>query len=264
MNSNNNDLALLQIKIYTRKFFRTQKRESFISIIIGILITLLVLYVTADKMFETYENTKSGMFAMICVCIWIGIFNSIQLVCREKNDIVKDELDKSLRASSYMAAHFIYQFFLCIIQSIVVFAIFYLTLSDKLEGEPLEYLITIFLVMYASDAMAFVLSSAVPTPIVAMTLMPLLLLIQLVLAGVLFILEGGAANIADFTISKWGMAAFGKIGDICSLPSFTEPDTELFVDHAASECWLYFILFIIAFYFLSVFALKITTRKIKK
>lgn len=262
MNSDN--LGLLQVKIYTRKFFRTLKKESIISIFIGILITLLVMYVTADKMFDSYEGTKSGMFAMICVCIWIGIFNSIQLVCREKNDIVKDELDKSLRASSYMAAHFIYQFVLCIIQSLVVFAIFYLTLDDKLIGEPLEYLITIFLVMYASDAMAFVLSSAVPTPIVAMTLMPLLLLIQLVLAGVLFELQDGAAKIADFTISKWGMAAFGKAGDICSLPSITIPDTEMFVDNDVTTCWIYFILFIVAFYFLSVFALKITTRKIKK
>ena len=70
----------LQIKIYTRKFFRTLKKESLISIIIGIVITMIVMAVTKENMFKTFEGTKSGLFSLICVCIWIGIFNSIQLV----------------------------------------------------------------------------------------------------------------------------------------------------------------------------------------
>ena len=282
------DNAILQIKIYTRKFLRTLKKESIISIFIGVVITFIVMFVTSEKMFSKFEGTKSGLFSLICVCIWIGIFNSIQLVCREKNDIVKDELDKSLKASSYMAAHFIYQFFLCAIQSVIVFIIFYITMlaGDKGDiGNPLAYLITIFLIMYASDAMAFVISCAVPNPIVAMTVMPLLLLIQLVMAGVLFELDGAAKLVANFTISKWGMSAFGMIGDITMLPSavrdkltdipekqiakmqlISPNDTDMFSGGTGKIflCWLIFILFIAAFYFLSVFALKATTRRIKK
>ena len=69
----------LEIQIYTRKFFRTLRRESIISIFIGIIITILVMTVTKKNMFEDFEGTKSGMFSLICVCVWIGIFNSIQL-----------------------------------------------------------------------------------------------------------------------------------------------------------------------------------------
>ncbi len=277
--------ALLQIQIYTRKFFRTLKRESFISILIGVAITVIVMSVTKKNMFETFEGSKSGLFSLICVCIWIGIFNSIQLVCREKNDIVKDELDKSLNASSYMAAHFIYQFFLCAIQSLIVFLIFMFYTSDKGDiGVPLYYLITIFLIMFASDAMAFVISCAVPNPITAMTVMPLLLLIQLVMAGVLFELSGISEVVALFTMSKWGMEAFGNIGNITNIPSLQEEkfvdlpeqfhpeswisDTDLSKYGGGGEeillCWMCFIAFIVAFYFLSVVALKATTRKIKK
>ncbi len=263
---------------------RTQKRESIISIFIGVIITLLVMSVISKNMFETFEGTKSGMFAIICVCIWIGIFNSIQLVCREKNDIVKDELDKSLEASSYMAAHFIYQFFLCLIQSAIVFVIFTIFVFDKGNvGSLPAYLITMFLIIFASDAMAFVISSVVPNPIVAMTVMPLLLLIQLVMAGVLFELGDTAAVVANFTISKWGMEAFGKIGDITDLPSKLEDTFENMpvqpedgwiqssdLDKYSGDfsevllCWLVFIAFIAAFFLLSVWALKSTTRKIKK
>ncbi len=304
-----NNLAALQVKIYTKKFFRTLKRESIVSIIIGIIITILVMYVTRENMFENYEGTKSGFFSLICACIWIGIFNSIQLVCREKNDIVKDELDKSLKATSYMSAHFIYQFFLCLIQSVIVFVIFAIFTAGKMEGSPLSYLITIFLITFASDAMAFVISSAVPNPIVAMTIMPLVLLIQLVMAGVLFELEGFAKIIANFTVSKWGMSAFGKIGDITSFPSRMEdtisdevekeatkavnvkfedyglPEVDEkemgfdfdfnFVSDADKEmfrgefgeiflCWLILIAFVVVFYFISVAALKMTTRRMKK
>ena len=281
------DNAFLQIKIYTRKFFRTLKKESLISIFIGVIITLIVMYVTKKNIFENYAGTKSGMFALICACIWIGIFNSIQLVCREKNDIVKDELDKSLKASSYMSAHFIYQFFLCLIQSIIVFLIFYLFVSGQtfFNGSPLSYLITIFLIMYTSDAMAFVISSAVPNPIVAMTVMPLLLLIQLVMAGVLFQLENVAKAVAYFTVSKWGMEALGKIGDITQVPSSISPDgTPIFIGSQNPDgstnpdfdkfscdgngdilvCWLVLLAFIVAFYFLSVIALKLTTRRVRK
>lgn len=283
--------AFLQIKIYTRKFFRTLKKESIISIFMGIIITVLVMGVTQENMFEYFEGTKSGMFSLICVCIWIGIFNSIQLVCREKNDIVKDELDKSLHATSYMAAHFIYQFFLCLIQALIVFIIFMIYMAGKGDiGSPIAYLVTMFLIMYASDTMAFVISTAVPNPIVAMTVMPLLLLIQLVMAGVLFELGDFANAIANLTISKWGMIAFGTIGSLCSIgtqveETFCKNDQmemaikqSKFDDWISSDdidkyggdmsdvfiCWLCFIGFIVAFYFISVLALKLTTRKIKK
>lgn len=286
------EMALLQIKIYTRKFFRTLKRESIISIIMGFIITFLVMFVTKNNMFENYEGTKSGLFSLICVCIWIGIFNSIQLVCREKNDIVKDELDKSLHATSYMAAHFIYQCILCAIQSFIVFIVFFAFMIIGGKGDigfPLWYLITIFLVMLASDAMAFVISSIVPNPIVAMTVMPLLLLIQLVMAGVLFELEGASEMVAYFTVSKWGMSAFGTIcnmtGYETKIEGSIDPPMGLKVDDLEPDggwipqadmdayggdfgqvllCWFIFLAFIAAFYFLSVWALKATTKRIKK
>ena len=282
------NMAWLQTKIYTRKFFRTLKKESIISIIMGVIITILVMAVTKKNVFETFEGSKSGLFALVCVCIWVGIFNSIQLVCREKNDIVKDELDKSLHATAYMAAHFIYQFFLCLIQSLIVFIIFYAFVADKGDvGSPVAYLITIFLVMYASDAMAFVISTAVPNPIVAMTVMPLLLLIQLVMAGVLFELGDATSAFANLTISKWGMVAFGKIGSITDIKStmdgklvdpysgeaitpdegwISSKDLDMYNGGMGDVacCWLAFIAFIVVFYFLSVAALKLTTRKVKQ
>ena len=51
-----------------------------------------------------------------------------------------------------------------------------------------------------------------------MTVMPFLLIVQLVLSGVLFELKGNLALIAKVTLSKWGMEALGSISDMDSLP----------------------------------------------
>lgn len=281
------NIRILQTKVYARKFFRTLIKESLISVLIGIIITLLVMNVTKDNMFEYFEGTKSGFFSLVCVCIWIGLFNSIQLVCREKNDIVKDELDKSLHASSYISAHFIYQTVLSAIQSVIIFTIFYISVIDSIDGAPIAYLITIFLLILSSDALALALSCAMPTPVLAMTVMPLVLLIQLVMAGVLFELSSVSEVISYFTMSKWGMSAFGTIGDICSLPSKlngtitdqledTLPvpigDFEYDISDSAYEgdfssilaSWAILLLFVVVFFALSVLFLKLTTKKLKK
>ncbi len=290
---NTSNIRILQIMVYARKFFRTLIKESLISIIIGIVITLLVMMVTAENMFKYYEGTKSGFFSLVCVCIWIGLFNSIQLVCREKNDIVKDELDKSLHASSYIAAHYIYQTILSAIQSIIIFVIFFIAVTP--EGNPIAYLITIFLLILSSDALALVLSCAMPTPVLAMTVMPLVLLIQLVMAGVLFELEEGsiAYFISFFTMSKWGMSAFGMIGNIThgieskvgnsvneiltekGLPEdmliesddmISSTDKNAFSGEAFDIflCWAALIAFVVVCFGLGVIFLKATTRKLKK
>lgn len=277
-------MRFTQIWVYARKFYRTQQRDSIISIILGVVIAGVVVWITGDKMFDTYEDTKFGFFSIVSACIWIGIFNSIQLVCREKNDIVKDELDKGLHATSYIAAHFAFQFALCFVQSIIIMIICWIKIDFPTDGVVFgfsffDYFVTVFLIIYASDALALVISSAVSTPVVAMTIMPLVLIIQLVLSGVLFKLGSAANKIASFTISKWGMAAMGSVADLNShdlestitkrFPEFPFPfrSFEGIYKSTPGHLWIVWLIlfsFIAVSYGLSVGALKYTTRKISK
>ena len=79
-----------------------------------------------------------------------------------------------------------------------------------------EYFITLFLVVWGSDIMGIMISSVASTPNVAMTAMPFVLILQLVMSGVLFILEGWSEVIANVTFSKWGMSALGSVADLNS------------------------------------------------
>ena len=276
------NITALQIKIYTRKFWRTQKKDSLISILLSIVIFVLVLGITKGNMLQSFGGTRSGFFSIVSACIWIGIFNSIQLICREKNDIVKDELDKGLKASAYIGAHFVYQFFLCLIQSLIAFILCVIMIEGFMSGGIIfgagfEYFFSIFLMIFSADAIALVISSVVSTPVVAMTVMPLVLILQLVMAGVIFELKGFTKLVSGLTVSKWGMRVMGSIGGMNNMVdniylkeydfTYKIPHLDDVYEATAGNmflCWFALIAFIVLSFIISVAALKLTTKHLKK
>lgn len=58
--------------------------------------------------------------------------------------------------------------------------------------------------MFISDLMGMVISSAVKTNEMANLIAPIVIIIQLVLSGVLFDLDGNVKYAANLTVSKWG------------------------------------------------------------
>ena len=89
-----------QIKVYFGKCWRIFKNENGWKVFISSgIITFLISLVTGADMFKGYRATRNGAFALVCACIWIGIFNSIQSVCKER-DIIKREHLLSLSSAS--------------------------------------------------------------------------------------------------------------------------------------------------------------------
>ena len=78
--------------------------------------------------------------------------------------------------------------------------------------------ITIFLVTFAADMMALMVSCIVRTTTTAMTVMPFLLIFQLVFSGAFFNLEGVAKKLTNLTISRWGLDGICAIGRYNELP----------------------------------------------
>jgi len=207
-----------QTKVFTGKCFRAFTSEkqwkNFIS---SAIIIILISMVTGSDMFTQYQATRQGSFAIVCACIWIGLFNSIQSICRERK-IIKREHRSGVRISSYLTAHVIYEAFLSIIESLIVLIATYIRNFDNfpdMEGiitiTFFDFLITLFLIIFASDMMSLLISCLVRTESAAMTVMPFVLIVELVMSGALFYLEGVTEIISYFTVSKWGLYA------MCSL-----------------------------------------------
>ena len=60
-------------------------RQRLALLLIQPLLIAILLKIVADKdIFKIYESTKSMLFALSCSGIWIGMFNSIQEICKER------------------------------------------------------------------------------------------------------------------------------------------------------------------------------------
>ena len=215
---------IAQIGIYLGKLFRmfAYQSEWKVMPMAGIM-TVVVATVIKNGMNVNMEGTVKGAFALSCICIWNGMFNSIQVICRERA-IVKREHRSGLHMSSYVAAHMIYQAFLCagqcgiIIGVLKIMHIAFSTSSYITSIAESDMFLTLFLVSYAADMMALFISSVVKNPTTAMTVVPFLLIFQLVFAGTFFSLKGAAAKASNFTLSKWGVCSICSQSNYNSLP----------------------------------------------
>ena len=213
-----------QIPIYLGKLFRMfifvndWKFLPMAAIIAG-----LVAKVAATNMFKTQEGTIFGSLALACICIWNGCFNSIQVVCRER-DVVKREHRDGMHISSYILAHVIYQGFLCLCQVIITIIVCrFAGLSFPDQGLVfgnffVDFGITLFLITYASDMMALMLSSIVRNTTSAMTVMPFVLIFELLFSESMFELSGFAQSITNVSVAKWGINALASLANYNNLP----------------------------------------------
>ena len=217
-----------QVSIYVGKCFRIFINEKqwkcFIS---AAIITGIISMVTSDQMFIDYKDTTNGFFAVVCACVWTGLFNSIQSICRERA-IIKREHRTGLYLSSYVSAHAIYEAALCAVETLIILLLMVWKNHEHFPKEGLmgnaflEMYITLFLVVFSADCLAILVSSAVRKENTAMTVMPFVLIIQLVMSGDVFPLTGFSEKISRLTVSKWGMEGVlrvsNKLDELYSLP----------------------------------------------
>lgn len=213
-----------QIRVYTGKFFRIFINERDWKVIVfAVVISALLSLVMGSKMFVEKEFTRTGMFAIVSSMVWIGIFNSIQNVCRER-EIIKREHRTGLHITSYVAAHMIFQAVICAVQAVVMIVIYRIFMEFPQKGLVtgnfyVDIFICFFLILYASDMMGLAVSSVVKSTTAAMTVMPFLLIIQLILSGSIFPLTGPAKSISNLTISKWGQRTLLIEANLNEIPS---------------------------------------------
>ena len=207
-----------QTFIYLGKLLRMFVYQSDWKVLpMGAIIASVVTFVVGANLFVTQEGTLMGAFALVCVCIWNGFFNSIQVVCRERG-IVKREHRSGMHISSYIMAQMIYQFMLCLAQTVITLVICNLSgvqfpQQGIISGQGmLDVGITLLLITFAADMMALMVSCVVRTTTTAMTVMPFLLIFQLVFSGGFFQLAGFAKKITVLTISRWGLDSLCAVG----------------------------------------------------
>ena len=213
---------LAQIRIYFVKFLRMFIYQSDWKVLpMSALIAGIVAFAMGRGYLKTMEGTMTGTFALVCVCIWNGCFNSIQVICRER-EVIKREHRSGMHISSYVVSHMLYQFILCLLQTVITIVVtreagmHYPEEGLFTRWFLLDFGITVLLITYAADMMSLFISSISHSSTTAMTIMPFILVFQLVFSGGIIAVPKIAEPLANLTISSPGFTAMASQADVNS------------------------------------------------
>ena len=219
-----------QVWIYLGKMLRMFIYQNDWKVLpMAALIAGLVGMVIRTRLFVNMEGTLMGAFAMVCVCIWNGGFNSIQVICRER-DVIKREHRSGMHISSYIFSHMLYQLLLCLLQTgITLYVTKTVGVQYPKEGLFTPWMIvdlgiTMLLITYASDMLSLWVSTLAKTTTTAMTIMPFVLIFQLVFSGGMLTLPQWTRPLTNFTISNPGLKAIAAQADTNHRPFVTISD----------------------------------------
>lgn len=222
--------AVRQLSVLVARYAElmwNDKQRLLLLLIQPFLVAVLLNVVSGKKVFIQYEDTKSILFAMACAGIWIGLFNTIQEICKERV-ILKREYMANLRLSVYILSKYVVQMIICLIQAIILTGAFLgLTENDLREGvlfhnAAMDILITMFITILASASIGLIISALVTNGDRAMAVAPFILIIQLLFSGILFELNGIANQISKLTISRWAVGSLGNIAQLNKLDKLAD------------------------------------------
>lgn len=177
------------------------------------IVAVLLSIVANSNLYSTYDDTKAIMFSIGCACIWLGLLNSVQEICKEKVILQKEHM-ADLKLSAYLLSKFIVQGLLAFLQSTLLILIFqgfvgkseYSILIDNYW----DIQIICFLSIWSSAALGLFISSLVKNSNIAMSIIPLILVPQLLFSGMLFKLKTDISKfISNFVLCRWSVEGLG-------------------------------------------------------
>lgn len=184
------------------------------------ILALLISLVANGEQFKQYEMTKSLLFALACCAFWLGMLNSIQEICKERN-ILKREYMTGLSLGAYIISKILVLGVVCAIQSVLIVGVFALAVglpeNGVLIGSFWEIFITAFLTALSAASTGLFISSFFKNADKATSVAPLMLMPQILFSGLIFKLSGATEFISWFAICRWSMEGYGTTANLNNL-----------------------------------------------
>ena len=156
-----------------------------------------------------YSEINSGVLFMVAIsAIWLGAQNAAREIVSEQA-IYKRERMFNLKILPYIFSKISVLSFFSIIQSAIFIFILFIRYnnSDITDlNEPFKLFLWMIFLSIVSTFLGLLLSSMVRTTERAMTILPLILLPQIMLAGIISKISSGLVeSISYLTLSRWGV-----------------------------------------------------------
>lgn len=187
-----------------------------------IIAALLALVFDADIFDVTTGNfvqARTLLFLTVCCSIWFGTSNAAREICKERA-IFRRERSANLKIVPYVFSKVAVLFTLCVVQSATMIAVIQTRIRLPDLGTVMVQKLFLVLVLTSVGGLAIglLLSAVVSNPDKAGSLVPILLIPQLVMAGALIPLHGVAQDVSYLMFSKWGYEMIGQAARLQELP----------------------------------------------
>jgi ABC transport system ATP-binding/permease protein len=231
---------------------RGDRRNAIILAAQGPVIAFLMLVVFGAGKLDQSKGVSTGassvLLALVLSVVFVGAAGSVREIVKERPILLREQA-VGVSTAAYVAAKVTLQGTLVLVQAvvIVVFTLIRQGGPDKglfLFGSATEILAAVFLAGLGAVALGLLISAVVTSADKAMTLLPVALFLQLLLAGVIVPVSTiGIQQLSWLVGSQWGLDAVGSVDDLwtlrgCSAPAFpglTRPNCSTLWQHAGSK-----------------------------
>jgi ABC transport system ATP-binding/permease protein len=184
------------------------------------IIGLILAQVAGSNIFAngaSPANAMQVMFILAVSSVWLGTNNAAREIAKE-SPIYRRERLVNLRVFPYIMSKVTVLAFLCLIQSVSLVLI--MTYASGTPPNPVffmsevELIICVWLTTLGGMAMGLMISAMVSNTDKATSLVPIILVPQIILGGIIFPLEGDTEFLGWVTVSKWSTDSLGTSADI--------------------------------------------------
>jgi ABC-type multidrug transport system ATPase subunit/ABC-type multidrug transport system permease subunit len=154
---------------------------------------------------ERAQRTVNLLFLLNVSCFWFGCNNAAKELVKERL-ICTRERDFNLRMDSYFASKFLVLVLIALIQVALLFGIVRVWCGPP--GSAVWQALTLVVLATAGTALGLLISALARTEEVAVALVPIAVIPQIILAGVIAPLQGLGKGLAETAITaRWGERA---------------------------------------------------------
>lgn len=243
-----------QLALLSQRYFRLIVRDRLSQVLtlisgpIAIALTGLILRASSPlARLDPLEPSQAPLalrltFVFTCIAIWIGLSSAVREIVKETAIYQRERLI-NLGLLPFLGSKVLIWVGIAALQSVLMalsITVFFAAPTDPVLPWVLGVFVTNFLTVLASVALSLAISAAVKTENAANSLLPLVMIPQIIFSGVLFKLEGIARPLSWLTMSRWTNGAYGSLVGVNKMvpPPVQMPDGTL-LDQAFSPTATY-------------------------
>ena len=225
--------AIRQFFLLAKRYFALVERDRmnvFILLIQAPIIAGLAIVLANDNVLKAVSlpsdfgnpqdlYAQRSLFIMVCSAVWFGTINSAREIVKERA-IYHRERAVGVRVLPYVLSKVVVLGGLCAIQSFLLLYIVTLRtglpthgiMFNNVRGAFLELYVSLLLMSLVGLMIGLLISAVAPNTDRAISLVPIVLIPQIIFSNVVFSLNGTAGKIISFLMpARWGQQVTGSI-----------------------------------------------------